>query len=143
MKKVNAILAVIPVLILFSCTKVIESSERVNSPSFSATGVWRGPITSDLGPGASALFINRPDGTSQLYFYDSHDDTTTTGIKFTTGTYTVKNNVFLADYTSPEGQTIAHAETSSTTFNSMRGAVLIAFSPSVQASFAFEVFKQP
>src|SRR5213075_236431 len=141
MKKINAILPIIPVLILFSCTKVIESSERTNTPPFSATGVWRGPITSDLNPGVSALFINRPDGTSQLYFYDGQNDTSATGIKFTTGTYTVRNNVFFADYTSPEGQTIAHAETSATTFNSMRGAVLIAFSPSIQSSFAFEVFK--
>jgi len=102
---------------------------------FSPEGYWTGKFGffEDMG------VLNRPDGTSRFYALSTgNPDTAVAPLKFD-GTYTVRGNVFHADYT--DTRNTIHLETSHTTSNSMSGVLVLVFA-TIEVSNSFEVFKR-
>lgn len=102
---------------------------------FSAEGYWAGKFGffEDMG------VLNRPDGTSRFYALSTgNPDTAMAPLKFD-GSYTVRGNVFHADYT--DTRNTIHLETSQTTSNSMSGVLVLVFA-TIEVSNSFEVFKR-
>lgn len=82
--------AILAVLLLASCKK------EVPEQSFNPNGYWRGnAYIIHLG------ILNRPDGTSRLYFRTFGLDTA--GATIGEGTYTMSGNTFKASYTTTGG----------------------------------------
>jgi hypothetical protein len=131
MKKLNAAFFIIPVLILIiSCKK-----DNDTAPVLAPEGYWAG----NFGFFENMGILNRPDGSSRFYtLLAGNPDTARAPLKME-GTYTVRGNVFHADYS--DTRNTIRLETSHTTSNSMSGVLVLHFA-NIDTSNPFGVIKQ-
>lgn len=135
MRRINTFAIVIPALLFFfACTKNVDVP-----PTFSPVGYWEGPLFSGIIVG----ILNRPDGSSRVYLVQGGDTTST----FTSmeGRYSVREDIFQANYVDSAGVNYINIETARTTARSMNGELFLHMSnvnQNTSTAFSFEVIKR-
>jgi hypothetical protein len=136
MKKIKTLLLIVPALFfLVSCQK---DKDKNGTLPFSPIGYWTGTMN----PGSIEI-LNRPDGSSRLYFLVNNHDTASASGKFD-GLYSAGSNSFYFQSSQRTDGISVHMQTSQATTTFMTGVFILNFPSTRDTTFTlpFEIMKQ-
>lgn len=118
MQRIKIITALFLLLLVVSACK-----KQTTEPAFNPNGFWRG--NADI---IHIGILNRPDGTSRLYFRIFGLDTA--GATIGTGTYTLADDTFKAEYLL-NGGSVMYMESNSVAAKQITGQIFYSGAPDI------------